>query len=110
MPRQDGRRGLVGFERAGLELAGLERALHRATDGIPVRLLHVPRDAAVRNDLDPPVDELHIDQHAAVLRGVPDAKLPEHLPCALARRDTQMHGMRRPLDVEAYLAAVRAVG
>ena len=47
---------------------------------------NVRGDAAVGDDLDVAVGHQHVDQHAVVVLGVPDAELAEHLERALARR------------------------
>src|SRR5436309_5057746 len=101
MPRQDGRHRLDRFERAGFELARLERALHRAANGIPFCLLHPRSDAAVGDDFDTSIDELYIDEHAAPFFGVPYAELAEDLPRALARRQAQVREVQRAFEREA---------
>src|SRR5438034_5412664 len=110
MAREDASHRLDRFQGAGFIVVLSKRALHRPADGLPLCLRHLRSDAAVRDDLDPPVDELHVDQHAAVLRGVPDAKLGKHLARALAGRQSKRMEMERALDGEADLAAMRALG
>src|SRR6185436_11791561 len=67
-------------------------------------------DAAVGDDLDRPVDELHIDQHAGVLLGVPHAELGEHLLGALAGAELQRRGRQCPFQGKADFAAMLALG
>src|SRR5260221_914460 len=107
MPRQDRRHRLDRLERAGFDGTVLERALHRAAHGIPFCLLDARRDAPVGDDFDFAIDELHVDQDAAVPRGIPQAELAEPLPRALARGQAQVDSVQRAFDGEADLAAVQ---
>ncbi len=65
-------------------------------------------NAAVGDDLDVAVGEQQVDEHAAVLLGVPDPQQPEHLERALARRHAAQHARERQrrLDDEAHLPAM----
>ena len=65
-------------------------------------------DAAVGDDLDVVIGDQHVDQHAVVVRGIPDAELPEHLQRPGARREVtpQLRQVEGGLDDEADLPAV----
>src|SRR6185503_2602798 len=91
-------------------LPALERMLHLAADGVPLGLLHPGADAAVGDDLDPAVDELHVDQHAAVVRGVPDAELGEECLGSLSGLEIQKRKRQRRFDSEPQLAVVQGFG
>ncbi|KAI1696359.1 polyphosphate kinase 2 (PPK2) domain-containing protein [Ditylenchus destructor] len=52
------------FDQALLELAGLERAPQPVNDDMPLRRVHSPVEAAVRDDLDRVLGQQQIDQHA----------------------------------------------
>ena len=58
-----------------LELSLPECVLHPTADSVPICLRHSRGDTAVGDDLDRAVDELHVDQHPAVVLGIPDAQL-----------------------------------
>src|SRR5207249_5117749 len=94
------------------EPAGLELALHGAADRVPLGLRDFSGDAAVGDDLDAPIDELHVDQHAAVVLGVPHAQLAEKLLGARARRESaqEIGDMQRAFDREAQLAGMKFFG
>src|SRR3954471_24543423 len=110
MPRQDRRHRSDRFERTGFELADPEGALHRTAHRVPFCLLDARRDAAVGDDFDFAIDQLHVDEDAAVAFRIPDTELAEYLLGATPGRETQMGEVQRAFDGEANLAAVRALG
>src|SRR6185436_20089134 len=91
-------------------LPPLERMLHLATDGLPLGLLDPGADAAIGDDLDTAVDQLHVDAHAAVVRGVPDAELGEERLRSLSRVEIQERKRQRRFDGEPQLAGVQVLG
>src|SRR6185436_18122352 len=95
--------------RAFRVFAPAEGLLHPAADFLPLRLLDPGADAAVGDDLDAMVDELHVDEHAAVVLGVPHAELAEQRLGSLAGRGPQGGEGQRSFDREAQLAVVLAL-
>ena len=75
---------------------------------VPGRLLHFRADAAVGEYFDVAVHELEVDEHAAVVLGVPHRELSEHFARALARRDSphEGNGRKSRLHGETQLAVV----
>src|SRR5512134_142994 len=96
---------------ARFEPARGELALHRAADRLPRRRPDPAVDAPVGDDLDAPVGEQQVDEHAGVLLGIPDAQPAEELDRAVARRDAadEIGERQRGLDREAELAVVAAL-
>jgi hypothetical protein len=68
-------------------------------------------NAPIGNDLDRAIGEQQIQEHAAVLLGVPDAQLAEYFQRALARGFSAQHceQVQGGLDHEAQLPAVAAL-
>src|SRR5581483_3519231 len=91
-----------------LEASPRELALHLAADRLPRRRADLRVDAAIGDDLDAALCEQQVDQHAAVVLGVPYAQPREPLDRALARREpAQQRGNReRRLDRELDLPRV----
>src|SRR5580658_6656191 len=79
--------------------------LHLPAHGSPLGLRDARRDPAVGNDLNDPVGHQQIDEHAVVIRGIPDAELAEQLQRALPRWQIvpQRRQLERRLDDEADL-------
>ena len=69
---------------------------------------HLGVNAAVGNDLDVAVGEQEIDQHAVIVRGVPDAELRENIQRPLPRRliAKQRRAVKRAFDHETQLSGV----
>ena len=65
-------------------------------------------DAAVGDDLDAPIGDEDVNQHAVVVLGVPDAQLREHLERTGAGAGLSDDATRRQrrFDGESYLARV----
>src|SRR5690242_5997770 len=83
MPREQRGNRFDAVQRALFETPRAKLLFHSPADRIPGFLVDFGADAAVSDDLDAPVDELNVDQNPAVLLGIPDAELREHLPRAL---------------------------
>src|SRR5438094_10369762 len=66
-------------DRAVLESPFAEGRLHRPANGLPRILRDFAVDAAVGNDLYVLIGEQHVDQHTAVVLGIPDAEPSEQL-------------------------------
>ena len=100
--------GVDRAQQAGLEVAGLERALHRRRDLRPLGRRDDAVQAAIGDDLDRALGEQQIDQDAVVALGVPDAELAEQRDGAVARRRVaaQVAERQAGLDDDADLAAV----
>jgi len=83
-------------ERSWQVLPVPEGLLHCPADRFPFGLRDARGDAAVGDDLDVAVDELHVEQHAAVVGGVPDLEQPEELlgtvPWLVAERPRELLG------------------
>src|SRR5712671_2214550 len=79
MPREERRAALDRLERAFLVPPGTECLLHRRADLAPLGLLEFARDAAVGDDVDVAACELDVDQHAAVVLGIPDPETREQV-------------------------------
>ena len=99
-------------QRAFFITAGAKRGLHPAANRLPFLRFYFPVDAAVGDDLDLAIDKLHIDQHAAVVLGVPYAQPREYLDGAIARRAAvqQKPQVQSRFDGETDLTAVLPLG
>lgn len=95
--------------RAALVVTGTKGRLHRTTGGLPFRLVDLCTDAAISDDLDTAVDQLHINQDTAIMFGVPDAQPREHFNSALACRNIMQQIVQRQagFDGEAQLTTVQ---
>jgi hypothetical protein len=60
---------------AVLVASRLECLLHALAHRVPFALRHAGADATIGHDLDIAIDKLHVDEHAGVFFGVPDAQL-----------------------------------
>src|SRR5690606_3104074 len=85
-----------------------ELQLHLVADLFPIRLRYALGDTAIRQYLDVAIREQHINEHAVVLRGIPDTQQREKLHGALPRRELppQLGQIERALDHEPDLADV----
>ena len=63
-----------------------KRLLHFAADRVPFALRNTRVDAAIGENFDLAVDQLHVDQDAAVFLGIPDAQVGKQLDRALPSR------------------------
>ena len=93
------------------KLPALKSVSIARADLLPARGADLGVDAAVGDDLDVAVGEQEIDQHAVVVRGVPDAQMRENIERALARRliAKQRRAVERAFDDEADLAGMRGL-
>ena len=71
-------------QRATAVVAGTEGRLHAPAQRIPFGLRHAGGNAAVGEDFDAAVDQLHVNQHAGVFLGIPDAEPGKQFGRALA--------------------------
>src|SRR5882757_4816418 len=107
--REFARHGFDAIDHAALEIPGPEISLHHAADGLPALGTDLGIDAAVGDDLDVAVGQQQIDQHAVVVRGVPDAQMRELIQRPLARRlvAEQRRTVQRAFPAETDLAGMR---
>src|SRR5216684_8266900 len=103
------RHGFDPLDHAALEIPRLEIRFHLAADVLPAFRANLGVNAAVGDDLDVAVRQQQIDQHAAVVRGVPDPQMREQIQRALARRlvPKQRRAVERAFHDKADLARVR---
>src|ERR1035438_7567642 len=108
MRRELPRHRLDPLDDAGLEIPGLELGFHVAADLFPAARADMGFDAAVGDDFDLAVGEQQIDQHAVVVRGVPDPQMRKNVERALARGliVEQRRAVERALDDKAQLAGM----
>ena len=106
------RHRLDPLDHAALEISGPETRV-----SISTQIFSQPAcadlgvDAAVGDDLDVAVGQQQIDQHAVVVRGVPDPQLREDIQRPLPRRliAKQRRAVERAFDHEAHLAGMRGL-
>ena len=110
-----GEQGAGGFNR--LQCTGFPGALAKggfqlAAEAVPFGLFDAGGDAAVGHDFDPMVDQLDIDQDAAVVRRVPHPELGEEFDRALAHLipGKQRRHRQRTLGDEAEFTAMMLFG
>src|SRR5690348_1279683 len=106
MSREYGADGVHAFDGAAFVIAAGKTVAHAIAQGLPFALRNARSDAAIGDDLDGTPGEQHIDQHAAVVLGVPHAQMREHLLRALARRARKIAPRQRAFDRKADLALV----
>src|SRR5437764_15498163 len=99
------------FDRSIFETAFSERALHHSADRVPGILGYAPVDSSIGDDFDVAVGEQHVDQHAVVVLGIPDAELTEELEGSRTRLEAPKHlcERKRSFDDEAKLPLVRSL-
>jgi len=99
------------FDRSIFEATVGERALHRPADRIPCILGYASIDSSIGDDFDVAVGKQHVDQHAVVVLGIPDAELTEELERTRTRLEAPKHlrERKRSFDDEAKLSLVRSL-
>src|SRR5215472_13867523 len=106
--RKFARHRRASLEHTRLELAGAEVVLHAAADHLPPARADPAVDAAVGNNLDIAVGEQKIDQHAVIVRGVPDPQMRKDVERTLACRliAEQRPAVERTLHDKTRLAGM----
>src|SRR6516225_400744 len=96
-------------DHATFELARRKLGLHRAADCLPTRSTNLRIDAAIGDDLDVAVGQQQIDQHAVVVRGVPEQQMRKYIERAFAGvlMAEQRSAIERAFDDETDLAGMR---
>ena len=107
MSRQLLRDSLDAPDHAAFEISGSEVGFHRLAYLFPIGGADLGVDAAIGHDLDVAIGEQQIDQHAIVVRCVPNTKMRENIERPLARGLTakQRRTIQRTLNHESDLAA-----
>ena len=105
------RHRLDALDRAAPKSPALKSSSISAADLLPAGRADFGVDAAVGDDLDVAVGQQQIDQHAVVVRGVPDPQLRENIQRALPRRliAKQRRAVERAFDHETHLAGMRGL-
>jgi hypothetical protein len=105
------RDGLNSFDDAARKIAGCEIGFHCRADFSPAGATYFRVDAAVGNDLDLAIGEQQINQHAVVMRGVPDPKMLKIVErtCASRLIRKQRLAVERTFDDETHLAGMRGL-
>src|SRR5262249_33090515 len=95
---------------AAFELARPEFALHLGADLFPTPPTNRRIDATIGDDVDIVVGEQQIDQHAVVMRSIPDAQLRKYIDRAFPRRLIAKQGrtIQPTLHHKAQLARMRS--
>src|ERR1700734_3911714 len=112
MARQQGSDGVHSGNRACLEPSGAKMFFHEAAHRGPFGGADSALEAPVGDDLDAAVRQLHEDQDAVVLLGVPDLERSEHIVRAGARRHPleNVQGRQHRFDGEADFPRMREFG
>src|SRR5690606_1712827 len=94
-----------------LETPRTVRVAQRIADLAPVAFVDLRRGGTIGDDLDGVVGQQHVQQHAVVGLGVPDAGLREHLERTIARRSTSkdVAQRQRRFDRHAQLGMMLAL-
>ncbi len=102
------RHRLDALEHAGLEISLAEFGFHRPADLLPFCGADQLVDAAVGENLDIAVRQQEIDQHAVVVRGVPDSQMRKNVERARAGRlvAQQRRAVQRAFDDKTDLAGM----
>src|SRR5882757_7528005 len=84
--------------------------LHEAAHGFPFRRADASLKAAIRDDFDIAIRQLHVDQDSVVVLGIPHAEVREHIERAGAGGHAVQNVQRRQagFDGKANLARVGA--
>ena len=108
MLRQLPRHRLNPLDRAALEIPRSEIRFHLLADFLPAISANFGVDAAIGDDLDVAVGQQQIDQHAVVMRGVPDPQVREDIERAFTRRliAKQRRAVECAFDHETDLAGM----
>src|SRR6202044_667098 len=112
MTGQQGSDGVHPGNRAGLEPSGAEMFFHEAAHRRPFGGADSTVEATVGDDVDAAVRQLHEDQDAVVLLGVPHPQRREHIVRASARRHPlqNVQGRQLRFDGEADFPGMREFG
>ena len=105
MRGQFARHRLDALDHAAFEVPCPEIRFHLPADLLPAGGADLGIDAAVGDDLDVAIGQQQIDQHAAIMRGIPDAELGKDIQRPLPRRLVvkQRRTIERAFDHEAEL-------
>ena len=108
MRGQFARHSFDALDHAALEISSPEIRFHLLADFLPAGGAYLGVDAAVGDDLDVAIGEQKVDQHAVIVRGVPDPELRENIQRPFPRRliAKQRCAIERALDHETHLSRV----
>src|SRR3954451_4734545 len=108
MLRQVPRHRRAALEHAGLEISLAEFGFHRAADLLPFRGAGFRVDTAIGENLDVAVGQQEINQHAVIVRSVPNAQMRKNIQGTIAGRlvAQQRRAIQRAFDDETDLAGM----
>src|SRR3954451_15450454 len=108
MLRQVPRHRRDALEHSGLEISLAEFGFHRPADLLPFRRADFRVDTAIGENLDIAVGQQEIDQHAVVVRSVPNSQMRKNIQGTIAGRlvAQQRRAIQRAFDDKTDLAGM----